>query len=114
MVEFAVGMVVLAIVLLAAFNAWDSWFLPENQGSGIVKSKKIRPASSRIHMRPMGYGFATSMTRTSASYQVEIEMQGQIYTVNVSQTKYDALSINEQVNVGYVIGRVTGGYCIRL
>jgi len=117
-----IGIITLGcILLLVVFVAWglfvalDSWFLPRGRKMGCVVSKTFIPAHIQLVMM---YSAATKTSMPhpiyhSDNWSVNVEVDGQQDSVEVSKDFFNTLSKNDLVLTEYVSGRFSGNLYIK-
>jgi len=89
------------LILSGIFRAIDSWLAPKAESYGVVISKEFKK------------GFYVHNGYYPDTYLVTIRILSKEETKAIDKENYQALSINDEVRVAYVIGRLSGEIYIR-
>lgn len=120
-----VGTVIVLVVVLilgligwGVFHALDSWFRPEQQGSGKIIGRSYSPARWQPVVTTTSNGNGgtnTTVTQTyiPASWSVTIQMGDRTASMECEQSLYDSARQDEPVTVYYVDGRLSKKFYIR-
>ncbi len=108
LVAFCLG-TILFLGAWGLFVAYDSWYLPHEENTGVIVDKEFTPTHTTMILM---YNAATKTSLPQPivhpdKWSVTVELLGKRSSISISQESYEGFLIQDNVLVKYVKGRVS-------
>ncbi len=109
-----VSLIIIFLIMWGLFTIIDSWFLPRQDGIGIIMDKNFTPAHNTTHLMNVGNNvIIPTTTHYPDDYSLVIEIDGKNDSISVNKKFFKSVSKDSQVRIEFVLGRISNGLYIK-